>query len=154
MGRVIRNTNIRKRSLKLYYFFVWIAIPLSVAEKNEVQLLNIEDWDATRFFEYGTSPLTTAVNNILNMKMSSTFIPYYTVMKQDLTEEGSVYIMVENATDALFYFFPSKYPNNAHYKMVPIELLIQGCENANKCKEAIECERAVTLIYWKPLEFL
>jgi hypothetical protein len=130
----------------------------------KVQLLNIEDWDATRFFEYGTSPLTTAVNNILNMKMSSTFIPYYTVMKQDLTEEGSVYIMVENATDALFYFFPSKYPSNAHYKMVPIELQIQGCENANKCKEAIECERAmvdvsdrnldenVIFISWKQFE--
>jgi hypothetical protein len=110
-------------------------------------LLNIEDWDATRFFEYGISPLTTAVNNILNMKMSLTFIPNYTVVKLDLTKEGSVYIMVENVTDALFYFFPSRYPNSAHYKMGPIELQIQGCENANKCEEVIECERAVTLIH-------
>jgi hypothetical protein len=117
-------------------------------------LLNIEDWDATRFFEYGTSPLTTAVNNILNMKMSLTFIQHYTVVKSDLTKEGSVYIMVENATDAAFYFFPSKYPNSAHYKMVPIELQIQGCENIHKCEEFLECEKAVPVTRWKQFKFL
>jgi hypothetical protein len=75
--------------------------------------------------------------------MSFTFIPKYTVLKTDLSKEESVYIMVENATDAAFYFFPSKYPNSAHYKMVPTELQIQGCENHNKCEEVMECERAV-----------
>jgi hypothetical protein len=64
-------------------------------------------------------------------------------LKADLNKEGSVYIMVENATDVAFYFFPSKYPNSAHYKMVPTELQIQGCENYNTCEELMECERAV-----------
>jgi hypothetical protein len=80
--------------------------------------------------------------------MSFTFIPKYTVLKTDLSKEESVYIMVENATDAAFYFFPSKYPNSAHYKMVPTELQIQGCENHNKCEEVMECERAVTITCW------
>jgi hypothetical protein len=75
--------------------------------------------------------------------MSFTFNPKYNVLKTDLSKEESVYIMVENATDAAFYFFPSKYPNSAHYKMVPTELQIQGCENHNKCEEVMECERAV-----------
>jgi hypothetical protein len=75
--------------------------------------------------------------------MSFTFIPYYTVVKPDLAKEGSVYIMVENTTDAVFYFFPSRYPNSPHYKMVPTELQIQGCENHNICEELMECERAV-----------
>jgi hypothetical protein len=51
--------------------------------------------------------------------------------------------MVENATDARFYLFPLKYPNSAHYKMLPTELQIQGCETQNKCEEVMECERAV-----------
>jgi hypothetical protein len=84
----------------------------------------------------------------------STFIPYYTVVKPDLTEEGSVYIMVENATDTFFYFFPLKYPNTAHYKMVPTELQIQGCENPNKCEKVLECEKAVPVTCWKPFKFL
>jgi hypothetical protein len=131
--------------VKLCYFFVWTAISFTGAEKTEILSLNIENWDLTSFFDYGTSPLTRAVKNILNLKMSSTFIPHYTVLKSDLSKEGSVYIIVENVTDAHFYLFPSKYPNNAHYKMVPTELQIQGCENHNKCEEVMECERAVTL---------
>jgi hypothetical protein len=115
--------------------------------------LNIENWDLTSFFEYGTSPLTKAVKNILNLKMSFTFIPYYTVVKPDLAKEGSVYIMVENTTDAVFYFFPSRYPNSPHYKMIPTELQIQGCENHNNCEELMECEKAVTLTRWKPFKF-
>jgi hypothetical protein len=75
--------------------------------------------------------------------MSFTFIPHYIVVKPDLAKEGSVYIMVENTTDAVFYFFPSRYPNSPHYKMVPTELQIQGCENHNICEELMECERAV-----------
>jgi hypothetical protein len=75
--------------------------------------------------------------------MSFTFIPKYTVLKADLSKEGSVYIMVQNATDASFYIFPSKYPNSPHYKMVPTELQIQGCDQYSKCEEAMECERAV-----------
>jgi hypothetical protein len=132
-----------KSQLLVYYFFVWTATSLIGAEENEFLSLNIEDWDLTSFFDYGTLPLTTAVKNILNLNMSFTFIPKYTVLKTDLSKEESVYIMVENATDAAFYFFPSKYPNSAHYKMVPTELQIQGCENHNKCEEVMECERAV-----------
>jgi hypothetical protein len=138
----LKNVNL-KFQLLVYYFFMWTAISLIGAEENEILSLNIEDWDLTSFFDYGTSPLTTAVKNILNLNMSFTFIPRYTVLKADLNKEGSVYIMVENATDVAFYFFPSKYPNSAHYKMVPTELQIQGCENYNTCEELMECERAV-----------
>jgi hypothetical protein len=122
---------------------MWPAISLIGAAENEILSLNIEDWDLTSFFDYGTSPLTTAVKNILNLNMSFTFIPKYTVLKADLSKEGSVYIMVQNATDASFYIFPSKYPNSPHYKMVPTELQIQGCDQYSKCEEVMECERAV-----------
>jgi hypothetical protein len=96
--------------------------------------------------------------------MSFTFIPHYTVLKSNLKKEESVYIMVENATDARFYLFPLKYPNSAHYKMLPTELQIQGCETQNKCEEVMECERAmvdvsdrnldenVIFISWKQFE--
>ncbi|KAJ3616853.1 hypothetical protein MTP99_009170 [Tenebrio molitor] len=133
-------------NLQVFYFIVSTAVLLFLltgAEENEVLSLNIENWDLTSFFEYGTSPLTKAVKNILNLKMSFTFIPYYTVVKPDLAKEGSVYIMVENTTDAVFYFFPSRYPNSPHYKMIPTELQIQGCENHNNCEELMECEKAV-----------
>jgi hypothetical protein len=109
----------------------------------EVLLLNIESWDLTSFFEYGSSPLTKAVKDILNLKQLFSFIPQYVVLKSDLNKEGSVYITLENATDALFYFFPFKYPGSAHYKMIPTELQIHGCENYNKCEELLECEKAV-----------
>jgi hypothetical protein len=78
--------------------------------------------------------------------MSSTFIPRYTVLKSGLSKEESVYIMVEKATDTRFYFFPSKFPNSPHYKMVPTELQIQGCESDNRCKELMECEKALVNI--------
>jgi hypothetical protein len=122
---------------------VWAAILLTSTEQNEILSLNMEDWDRTSFFEYGTPPLTTAVKNILDSKMSDKFYPNYTLMKSDSSREKSVYIIVENVTDALFYLFPSKYPNSAHYKIVPTELQIQGCENHNICEELMQCERAV-----------
>jgi hypothetical protein len=135
-----------RSQLLVYYFFVWPAISLIGAEENEILSLNIEDWDLTSFFDYGTLPLTTAVKNILNLNMSFTFNPKYNVLKTDLSKEESVYIMVENATDTRFYFFPSRYPNNPHYKMVPTELQIQGCESDNRCKELMECEKALVNI--------
>jgi hypothetical protein len=130
----------------LRFVFKWSYILLVCLAKNEDIPLHIENWNQTSFFDYGSPPLLTISKNIFNSEngaISHTFVPHYGVLKKNLGEEGSVYIILAEPADVLLFFYPSKHPDSPNYKIDVNSYSIDVCEDTKKCKKIKDCEKAI-----------